>query len=100
MSGGEPLGDEGLRLWRAGNCVACHSLYGLGGHLGPDLTNSIRRRGAGYASFVIQNGKGAMPRQDLKDEEVAALVGYLGRVNALGEYPLREKPHAAFGNNR
>lgn len=94
------MDGDGLRLWRKGNCVACHSLFGLGGHIGPDLTNVIRRRGAGYTSVVIQSGKGEMPGQDLKKAEVAALVAYLGQVDALGEYPLREKPHAAFGNNR
>jgi nitric oxide reductase subunit C len=30
----------GQQLWQANNCWSCHQIYGLGGYLGPDLTNS------------------------------------------------------------
>lgn len=100
LSQGDPLPEDGLTLWRERNCVACHSLYGLGGHIGPDLTNTVKRRGAGYVAYVIREGKGAMPPQRVSDVEGGALVRYLESVGELGEYPLRSAPYAAFGNNR
>ena len=30
---------RGQQLWQNNNCWACHQIYGLGGYLGPDLTN-------------------------------------------------------------
>jgi nitric oxide reductase subunit C len=32
---------EGRQIFRDKNCIACHQLYGLGGYMGPDLTNVI-----------------------------------------------------------
>ncbi|MBK8357424.1 MAG: hypothetical protein IPL13_19205 [Saprospiraceae bacterium] len=31
--------DAGKLIWQDYNCNACHQIYGLGGYLGPDLTN-------------------------------------------------------------
>ncbi len=36
------LSQKGIRgedIWLKNNCNSCHQLYGLGGYLGPDLTN-------------------------------------------------------------
>ncbi len=73
---------EGLRLWRKHNCAACHSIYGLGGHIGPDLTNTVSRRGSGFVEHIIKHGSkgmasGKMPSFALPDREVAALGAYL-----------------------
>lgn len=91
--------SEGLEVWRKYNCMACHSIYGLGGHIGPDLTNTISRRNEAYATLVIHRGKGEMPNLGLSEEEAAAVVAYLVEVDGLGEYPLKTQPNAFFGNN-
>ena len=31
----------GRIVWQKNNCQSCHQLYGLGGYLGPDLTNEM-----------------------------------------------------------
>ncbi len=100
-------GDEavaGLRTWRRHNCAACHSIYGLGGHLGPDLTNVISRRGRSYVEYVIkngatENGAGKMPPFELSDGEAEELVSYLEALNGYGEYPLKSFSRGPFGHN-
>ena len=95
-----PDTEPGVRLWRSRNCAACHALYGLGGHLGPDLTNVISRRGRPYAAYVLSAGKGRMSAYALTESEGDALLDYLESFDALGQYPLKS-PHAKpFGNNR
>ncbi len=32
---------KGKLLFQEYNCISCHQLYGLGGYMGPDLTNVI-----------------------------------------------------------
>ena len=32
--------NRGKALFQQNNCIACHQLYGLGGYLGPELTNA------------------------------------------------------------
>ena len=36
---------EGENIWLQKNCNSCHQLYGLGGYLGPDLTNIFSASG-------------------------------------------------------
>ncbi|MBK8923798.1 MAG: cytochrome c [Saprospirales bacterium] len=51
----------GKDLLQPNNCVSCHALVGLGGHIGPDLTNAFSRRGEGYIRYVLNNGSQKMP---------------------------------------
>ncbi|MHA1544136.1 MAG: c-type cytochrome, partial [Alphaproteobacteria bacterium] len=39
--------QAGQRLFQKKNCIACHQFYGLGGYMGPDLTNVISEDGKG-----------------------------------------------------
>jgi nitric oxide reductase subunit C len=85
-----PISDEarrGQRLFQEYNCVACHQFYGLGGYMGPDLTNVISRYGPAYARAFITTGTARMPNFGLAADEVDALVSYLEFVDSTGTYP-------------
>ena len=81
---------QGLKLFQAHNCVACHQFYGLGGYMGPDLTNVISTKGAGYARAFLMSGTQRMPNFNLKESELDAMVAFLEFVDASGEYPIAE----------
>jgi nitric oxide reductase subunit C len=80
------LASEGKLLWQKYNCNACHQIYGLGGYLGPDLTNVYSHKGKGpdYIRTFLQHGTDIMPDFKLNDTEVNALVTYLQAVDATG----------------
>ena len=85
-----PPSDEAARgqeLFQENNCIACHQFYGLGGYMGPDLTNVISNRGAAYARAFMSAGTQAMPNFNLNDSELDALVAYLEFVDQTGTYP-------------
>ena len=89
-SHGEPMGEEARRgqmLFQQHNCTACHQFYGLGGYMGPDLTNVISNRGEAYSRAFITAGTARMPNFGLNEEEVSALVTYLEFVDQTGTYP-------------
>lgn len=83
----------GQRLFQQHNCTACHQLYGLGGYMGPDLTNVISTPGKGplYAEVFIRNGTARMPNFHFTDTDVDALVAFLTYVDAAGKYPARDR---------
>lgn len=74
----------GKEIWQAKNCIACHQFYGLGGYLGPDLTNIMSDPGKGksYAAVFIKNGGATMPNLHLTDKETEAVIAYLEYVSA------------------
>jgi len=78
---------QGQVLYQKHNCVACHQFYGLGGYMGPDLTNVISARNVSYARAFIANGSLRMPDFDLQPAEIDALVAYLVFVDASGTFP-------------
>ena len=79
---------HGQQLFQAHNCVACHQFYGLGGYMGPDLTNVISNRGPDYARAFLMSGTQRMPNFNLNETELDALVAYLEFVDTTGKYPL------------
>ncbi|HLG34402.1 MAG TPA: cytochrome c [Bacteroidia bacterium] len=90
-----PLTDDvrqGKIIWQKKNCSACHQLYGLGGYMGPDLTNVISARGKGeiYAEAFIRAGTKVMPNFQFKDDEVKSLVAFLKYVDASGKFPMKD----------
>ena len=87
----------GSRVWREGNCVSCHAIYGLGGHLGPDLTGIIRTKGAPYAKVMIQTGRPGMPACTFDADKIDDLLAYLDFIGTTGTYPLRKRPLPIFG---
>ena len=86
----EPISDDaraGQRIFQQYNCVACHQFYGLGGYMGPDLTNVISKRGPVLARAFIASGTASMPNFRLSDAEIDALIAYLTFVDRTGRYP-------------
>ena len=86
----EPISDEarrGQELFQQHNCIACHQFYGLGGYMGPDLTNVISKYGPAYAGAFLVTGTPRMPNFNLAVEEVDALVSFLAFVDTTGTYP-------------
>ncbi len=92
-----PLVDLGRAAWRANNCQSCHSIYGLGGHTGPDVTNAFSRVGDGYIRQVLRMGVRAMPVLDLSESEIDALVAYLDDMDRSGTYPPPGLGEPVFG---
>ncbi len=86
-----PRVNNGLALFQKHNCIACHQFYGLGGYMGPDLTNVISApgKGAEYARAFIENGTDRMPDFELNAAEVDDLVDFLKFVDTSGTYPTR-----------
>ncbi len=81
--------QAGLALYQEMNCIACHQLYGLGGHMGPDLTNVVSApdKGVDYARAFIENGTSKMPDYGLSEGQVDALVRFLEFVDSSWTYP-------------
>jgi nitric oxide reductase subunit C len=79
----------GQTLWQQNNCFSCHQLYGLGGYLGPDLTNvfSIKGKGPDYIKTFLNSGIKAMPKFNFSEKEKEALVTFLKEVDQSGYYP-------------
>ena len=77
----------GADVFQQYNCIACHQFYGLGGYMGPDLTNVISNRGEAVARAFIMAGTASMPNLGLSPEEVDAVVAYLAFVDKTGTYP-------------
>lgn len=93
-----PAALRGKRVWHGRNCIACHQIYGLGGYLGPDLTDAVDRIGGESVAWVLRNGRGGMPKFGLSEGEIDDLVAYLGEVAGTGTYPPRAWPPGVWSN--
>lgn len=84
--------QRGKLVFQEYNCISCHQLYGLGGYMGPDLTNVISEKGKGelYARSFIKSGTQKMPDFHLSDAEIDALTAYLKYVDKTGISPVRD----------
>jgi nitric oxide reductase subunit C len=80
---------KGENIWLKNNCNSCHQLYGLGGYLGPDLTNiySTKGKGEAYIKAFVNSGIKVMPKFNLSENEKDALVQFLKEVDQTGYYP-------------
>ncbi|MBK6929499.1 MAG: cytochrome c [Saprospirales bacterium] len=92
--------QAGKSLWQRNNCISCHSLVGLGGHLGPDLTNAFSRRGEGYIRYVLNHGSKKMPAFHLSPAEQNALIAYLKAIDSTSIYPLKRHDAPVFGQSK
>ena len=81
-----PKAVQGKMLWQQYNCSSCHQIYGLGGYLGPDLTNVISTKGKGrnYAAAIMKSGSKVMPDFYLNNAEIEALLAFLEQADRSG----------------
>ena len=82
---------EGRLVWQKYNCQSCHQLYGLGGYLGPDLTNicSDSMRGEVLIRTLVKSGVKQMPACKMSESELVYLIEFLKSVNASGKSDTR-----------
>lgn len=86
--------QKGKLVWQQKNCQACHQLYGLGGHLGPDLTNVYAKRNESYIRAFLKVGTPVMPDFHLTKNEMDELIAFFKYVNTTGTSdPKSFKPH-------
>ena len=90
---------KGEQLWQDNNCTSCHQFYGLGGYLGPDLTNVIShpQKGEAYVKAFLNSGVKVMPKFDFTEEEKDAIVEFLKNVDQTGIYPNKNAKMKATG---
>jgi nitric oxide reductase subunit C len=83
---------KGQEIWQDNNCTACHQLYGLGGYLGPDLTNiaSNPEKGTEYAKAFFNSGIKSMPKFNFNEDEKNNLALFLKEVDQTGYYPNKD----------
>lgn len=70
------------------NCQACHQIYGLGGFMGPDLTNVIQK-GEAYVRAFLEHGTDRMPDPMLSGQDVEDVLAYLTYLDSTGHSPLQ-----------
>lgn len=75
---------SGKQIWQKNNCGSCHQVYGLGGYLGPDLTNVYSTKGETVIRSLVQYGTSVMPSFKLGEKDLNDLVMYLKSVDASG----------------
>ena len=85
-------GIAGENIWLKNNCNSCHQIYGLGGYLGPDLTNVYSKKHAGesYIKAIVNSGIRSMPKFNFSETEKDNLVQFLKEIDQTGYYPNTE----------
>lgn len=80
------LASNGRLVFQKYNCHTCHQIYGLGGYLGPDLTNVFSRRqeNEDYLKAIIHSGVRQMPAFDVSEVEMNELITFLKNLDATG----------------
>ncbi len=76
---------NGMLVWQKYNCNACHQLYGLGGYLGPDLTNVYSKRSEAFIKAFLKNGTTTMPNFNINDYEMDCLLKYFNTIDNSGK---------------
>ena len=84
-----PKAIKGQQLWQENSCWACHQIYGLGGYLGPDLTNLVsnKDKGPAFIRAFLNTGVKTMPKFNFSETEIDAIVEYLSSIDKTGYFP-------------
>ncbi len=83
-----PSPDVGRKLFTEKNCIACHSIGGVGGRAdSPDLAGVSKRHSMGWLDEQLVNPDmispgSSMPAYDLDSNERKALIGFLSIATA------------------
>ena len=97
---GMPLSEEvvlGKHVWERHSCINCHSLLGEGAYFAPELGNVWTRYGgrdsaegarAGLKAWIRAQplnapGRRVMPKIDVTDEELDALIDFLEWTDSI-----------------
>ena len=73
---------EGKMIFQANNCAACHQIYGLGGYLGPDLTDVAGRYpNDTYVRSLLTSGNQIMPAYHFSEAQKDALIAYFKHLH-------------------
>jgi len=72
---------EGRRLFHDEACQVCHQLWGQGGFLGPDLTNSASRVSSTRLASLLTVGSGQMPALRFGEAQIAAMRAFLEELD-------------------
>ena len=75
---------KGKEVWQRYNCNSCHQIYGLGGFLGPDLTNIYSKRPVEYIKAFLLGGTVVMPKFNLSDTEINCLISFFKNIDSTG----------------
>ena len=76
--------SHGRKIWLKNNCQSCHQIYGFGGFLGPDLTNTAFEYDAEDLRTILQIGPGKMPSIKISKLEAKSLRAYFKELNKTG----------------
>lgn len=76
--------ENGKMVWQNYNCSSCHQIFGLGGYLGPDLTDEYTLRSEAIINSFLISGTSIMPNFHLSEQERSDLIEYLKTVDATG----------------
>lgn len=78
--------SEGRLVWQKYNCHVCHQLYGLGGYLGPDLTNVYQKYNdkPDVLRHLFKGGVKQMPVFNLTINEEDLLIDFLKSTDESG----------------
>jgi nitric oxide reductase subunit C len=97
----------GKDVWHRHNCINCHTLLGEGAYYAPDLTQITAQRGAAYlreflkdpSRFYSEERDGRlMPTLNLSDEEITAVVAFLGWISKINTQGWPPRPILVKGS--
>jgi nitric oxide reductase subunit C len=97
------LGNE---VWHDNNCINCHTLFGEGAYYAPDLTKITKLRGEAYLKAYLrdpskfydeQKHRRLMPRQDLSEADISALIAFLDWVSNVDNQGWPPRPILVSG---
>ncbi len=83
--------EEGRAIVEQYRCSACHSIDGVGGHLGPRLNGVLQRKSKDAIIRWIESPNSIkpgtpMPQYYFSEEEIEDIVAYLGTLDSTSEH--------------
>ena len=94
----EQLVALGKKTTQAKNCMGCHTLLGEGAYYAPELTKVVERRGEAWIKLFLRDpqamfpGERKMVQYDFTEEEIDALVAFLGWIGTIDTNGFPAKP--------